>query len=35
VQMLHALGQHDQAVRQYGTAKISLSVHRQQVELRL
>ena len=27
-QMFHALGQHDQAVRQYGAAKISLSVHR-------
>ena len=34
-QMLHALGQHDQAVRQYGAAKVSLSVHRHPVEIRL
>ena len=30
-QVLHALGQHDQAVRQYGAAKISLSGHRHPV----
>ncbi len=34
-QIIHALGQDDQAVRQYGAAKVSLSVHRHPVELRL